>query len=129
MQISYVVIKVDDQEKALAFYTQVLGFEKRQDAPGPIRWLTVGAPEGADGVELVLEPNSMPPALASQKALYDAGFPATIFTSTDIDAEYARLRELGVEFRSEPKHMGPVSFAIFDDTCGNLLVLNQRVDA
>lgn len=128
MQIRYVVIKVDDQDKALAFYTSVLGFEKRQDAAGPVRWLTVGAPEGAEGVELVLEPNSMPPALSSQKALYDAGFPATIFTTTDIDAEYARLKELGVEFRSEPKQMGPVSFAFFDDTCGNLIVLNQRMD-
>ena len=66
---------------------------------------------------------------ASRKALYDAGFPATIFTTTDIDAEYARLRELDVEFRSEPKHMGPVSFAFSDDTCGNLLVHNQRVVA
>ena len=69
----------------------------------------------------------MPPALASQKALYDAGFPATIFTTMDIAAEFARLKDLGGEFRSEPKQMGPVSFAFFDDTCGNLIVLNQRI--
>lgn len=94
--------------------------------PGQIRWLTVGASDGADGVELVLEPNSMPSALASQKALYDAGFPATIFTSEDIESEYARLKDRGVVFRGDPKNMGPDTFAFFDDTCGNLVVLNQR---
>ncbi|MDQ2878491.1 MAG: VOC family protein [Pseudomonadota bacterium] len=126
MQIRHVVIKVDDQDKALAFYTTVLGFVKKFDIPGAIRWLTVTSPEGADGVELVLEPNHFPPALASQRALYDAGFPATIFTTDDIAAEYRRLKALGVEFRSEPRSMGPVTFAFFDDTCGNLIVLNQR---
>ena len=126
MQIRHVVIKVDDQDKALAFYTTVLGFVKKHDIPGPIRWLTVASPEGAEGVELVLEPNHFPPALASQKALYDGGFPATIFTTSDIAAEYKRLLSLGVRFREKPKSMGPVTFAFFDDTCGNLIVLNQR---
>ncbi|WP_245485777.1 VOC family protein [Rhizobium leguminosarum] len=120
------MIKVDDQEKALAFYTSILGFVKKLDIPGSIRWLTVASPEGADGVELVLEPNSFPPARASQKALYDAGFPATILTTNDISADYARLKSLGVVFRSEPMSLGSVTFAFFDDTCGNLIVLNQR---
>ena len=126
MQIRHVVIKVDDQDKALAFYTTTLGFVKKHDFPGAIRYLTVVSPEGAEGVELVLEPNHFPAALASQKALYDAGFPATIFTTNDIAAEYKRLVSLGVKFRAEPKNMGPVTFAFFDDTCGNVIVLNQR---
>ena len=126
MQICHVVIKVDDQDKALAFYTNILGFVKKLDLPGAIRYLTVASPEGAEGVELVLEPNHFPAALASQKALYDADFPATIFTTNDIAAEYKRLTSLGVKFREEPKRMGPVTFAFFDDTCGNLIVLNQR---
>ena len=126
MQIRHVVIKVDDQDKALAFYTTILGFVKKLDFPGAIRYLTVVSPEGAEGVQLVLEPNHFPAALASQKALYDAGFPATIFTTNDIAAEYKRLVSLGVKFREEPKNMGSVTFAFFDDTCGNLIVLNQR---
>lgn len=128
MQIRHVVIKVNDQDKALEFYTTVLGFEKKLDVAGNVRWLTLTAPEGADGVELVLEPNHFPPALASQKALYDGGFPATVFSTNDIDAEYQRLKALGVQFRGEPKKMGPVAFAFFDDTCGNLIVLSQRAD-
>ena len=88
----------------------------------------MSSPEGAEGVELVLEPNTMPPAFAAQKALYDAGFPATIFTTSDIAAEYQRLVGLGVTFRGEPKNMGSVRFVFFDDTCGNLIVLNQRTD-
>lgn len=99
---------------------------KKLDLPGAIRYLTVISPEGAEGVELVLEPNHFPAALASQKALYDAGFPATIFTTNDIAADYKRLMSLGVKFLEEPKSMGPVTFAFFDDTCGNLIVLNQR---
>ena len=128
MQIRHVVIKVDDQDKALAFYTTILGFVKKLDFPGAIRYLAVVSPEGAEGVELVLEPNHFPAALASQKALYDGGFPATIFTTNNIAAEYKRLVGLGVKFRAEPKSMGPVTFAFFDDTCGNLIVLNQRAD-
>ena len=127
MQIRHAVIKVDDQDKALAFYTEVLGFEKRCDLAGPIRWLTVGARDGG-GLELVLEPNHMPPALASQRALYEGGFPATILSTDDIRAEFDRLSGLGVHFRGEPTTMGPVSFVFFDDTCGNLIVLKQRAD-
>ena len=126
MQIRYVVIKVDDQDKALSFYTSVVGFVKKVDVPiGPLRWLTVCSPEGADGVELVLEPNGFPPAQASQQALYDGGFPATVFTTNDIDSEYHRLKNLGVEFRGEPKSMGPVTAVMFEDTCGNLINLVQ----
>lgn len=128
MQIRHVVIKVDDQDKALDFYTTVLGFVKKLDVPGPVRWLTVASPEGIEGVELVLEPNHFPPALASQKALYEAGFPATVFSTNDIAAEYQRLKSRGVEFRGEPKSIGPATFAFFDDTCGNLIVLVQRED-
>lgn len=126
MQIRHVVIKVDDQDKALAFYTTILGFVKKLDFPCAIRYPTVVSSEGAEGVELVLEPNHFPAAPASQKALYDAGFPATIFTTNDIADEYKRLRSPGVKFREEPKRMEPVTFAFFDDTCGNLIVLNQR---
>ena len=110
MQIRHVIIKVDDQDKALSFYTSVVGFVKKVDSPiGRDRWLTVSSPDGAEGVELVLEPNYPPPAQTSQKALYDAGFPAAVLTTNDIVAEYQRLKGLGVLFRGEPKSMGPVT--------------------
>ncbi len=125
MQIRYVIIKVDDQDKALAFYTNVLGFNKQQDRPGDIRWLTVSSPEGADGVELVLEPNHFPPAQAAQKALYDGGFPATVLSSTDIQADYKRLKAAGVVFHGEPRRVGPVTAVRFEDTCGNHIMLVQ----
>lgn len=126
MQIRYVIIKVDDQDKALFFYTSILGFVKKQDLPiGRVRWLTVISPEGAPGVELVLEPNTFPAALASQKTLFDAGFPAAVLSSTDITAEYQRLKSLRVTFRGEPKNMGPVTAVPFEDTCGNLIMLVQ----
>lgn len=126
MQIRHVIIKVDDQEKALSFYTSVVGFVKKLDIPmDRFRWLTVSSPEGAEGVELVLEPNDFPPARASQKALYDAGFPATILATNDIGAEYQRLKGLGVKFRGEPKSVGPVTAVFFEDTCGNIINLVQ----
>lgn len=126
MQIRHVLIKVDDQDKALSFYTSVLGFEKKQDIPmGKLRWLTVSSPEGADGVELVLETNDHPPAKEAQKILFDAGFPATVLATNDIKTEYQRLREMGVKFRGEPKNIGPVTFVPFEDTCGNLINLVQ----
>ena len=126
MQICHVVIKVDDQDKAFSFYTSILGFVKKQDFPiGRVRWLTVFSPEGAAGVELVLEPNNFPAALASQKTLIDAGFPAAVLTSTDIAAEYQRLKSLGVSFRGEPKNMGPVTAVPFEDTGGNLIMMVQ----
>jgi catechol 2,3-dioxygenase-like lactoylglutathione lyase family enzyme len=126
MQIRHVIIKVDDQDKALAFYTNVLGFVKtRDDRRGRFRWLTVSSRKGPRGVELVLEPNSYRAALASQKALYDAVFPAAILSTNDIAVEYQRLKILGVKFRGKPKKIGSTSFVFFDDTCGNFIVLRQ----
>jgi catechol 2,3-dioxygenase-like lactoylglutathione lyase family enzyme len=126
MQIRHVIIKVDDQDKALAFYTNVLGFAKAQDVRvGRGRWLTVSASKGPKSAELVLESNSYAPARASQKALHDAVFPAAILSTDNIAAEYQRLKSLGVKFRGKPKKMGSTSFVFFDDTCGNFIVLRQ----
>lgn len=126
MQIRHVIIKVDNQNQALAFYTSRLGFVKKQDISiGGVRWLTVASSQEAEGVELVLEPNHFPPARIAQKVLYDAAFPAAVFTTTDIAADYRRLQKLGVQFRGEPRPLGPVTTAFFDDTCGNLIALNQ----
>ncbi len=126
MQIRLSSVLVEDQEKALRFYTTVLGFVKDKDIPmGPCRWLTVNSPEGAQGVELVLEPMSFPPAQTYQKALFDAGIPATAFLTEDIQAEFARLKERGVKFRGEPKSMGPIISVVFEDSCGNLINLVQ----
>jgi catechol 2,3-dioxygenase-like lactoylglutathione lyase family enzyme len=126
MQIRLASIMVDNQDKALAFYVGTLGFRKCKDIPmGPFRWLTVSAPEGAVGVELVLEPMGFPPAAVFQKALYEAGIPATAFMTSDIAAEYARLVAAGVVFRDEPKAAGPIIYAAFEDTVGNLINLVQ----
>lgn len=126
MQITLASIFVEDQDRALAFYTSVLGFQKKHDIPmGQFRWLTVTSPEGAAGVELVLEPMAFPPARTFQKALFDAGIPATAFMTTDIAAEFQKLRALGVNFRGEPASMGPVTVVRFEDTCGNLINLVQ----
>lgn len=126
MRITLASIFVEDQDRALRFYTDILGFEKKHDIPmGDFRWLTVASPEGVAGVELVLEPMAFPPARVYQKALYEAGIPATAFMSTDIEAEYRRLREKGVKFRGEPAKMGPVTTVLFEDTCGNLINLVQ----
>ena len=126
MQIRLASISVEDQEKALQFYTTVLGFVKKNDIPmGDWRWLTVTSPEGAEGVELVLEPMAFPPAQTYQKALYEAGIPATAFITNDINSEYLRLKERGVKFRGEPQSMGPVTVVLFEDTCGNLINLVQ----
>lgn len=114
----------------MVFYTKVLGFEKMADIPmGEHRWLTVITPEGIEGVELVLEPMAFPPARVYQKALFDAGIPATAFTTKDIAAEFDRLRKLGVTFRTEPTDMGPMTAALFEDTCGNLIYLVQPIPA
>jgi catechol 2,3-dioxygenase-like lactoylglutathione lyase family enzyme len=129
MQLRHVIIKVDDQEKALAFYTGVLGFAKKRDDHGQrTRWLTVTSRKGSKGLELVLESNSYGPARASQKALYDAVFPAAVLSTNDIDSEYRRLKNLGVRFRGKPKKSGSVRFVFFDDTCGNYIVLRQSAD-
>ncbi|TDR47755.1 catechol 2,3-dioxygenase-like lactoylglutathione lyase family enzyme [Tahibacter aquaticus] len=126
MQIKLTSIPVQDQEHALEFYTRTLGFVRQADIPmGEYRWLTVMSPDGIDGVELVLEPMAFPPARVYQKALFDAGIPATAFITRDIAAETARLKAAGVSFRSEPMTMGPIIAVVFDDTCGNLINLVQ----
>jgi catechol 2,3-dioxygenase-like lactoylglutathione lyase family enzyme len=126
MRITLSSIMVDNQDKALEFYTQKIGFEKKLDiSMGEFRWLTVTSPEGVDGVELVLEPMGFPPAKTYQKALFDAGIPATAFLTSDIENEYERLKAAGVTFRGEPANMGPIIGVIFEDTCGNLINLVQ----
>ena len=126
MQIKFATIFVKDQQHALDFYANILGFTKMADIPmGEYRWLTVTSPDGIAGVELVLEPMAFAPARVYQKALFEAGIPATAFTTKNIDAEYRRLKERGVVFRSEPKGMGPIIAAKFEDTCGNLIHLVQ----
>jgi catechol 2,3-dioxygenase-like lactoylglutathione lyase family enzyme len=126
MQITLTSIMVEDQERALQFYTTALGFVKHVDIPmGPFRWLTVVSPEGVEGVELVLEPMGFPPARVFQKALFEAGIPATAFMTKDIAGEFQRLQARGVRFRGEPARMGPISTVLFEDTCGNLINLVQ----
>jgi predicted enzyme related to lactoylglutathione lyase len=127
MRIKLNSIFVNDQDKALRFYTDVLGFRKKQDFPiGGARWITVVAPEGPDDLELVLEPNSHPAANAYQAALMKDGIPCTAFESTDIQAEVKRLKEKGVVFTVEPTNAGTVIIAIFADTCGNLIQIYQQ---
>jgi catechol 2,3-dioxygenase-like lactoylglutathione lyase family enzyme len=126
MQLKFMSVMVADQEAALRFYTDVLGFEKMADIPmGPFRWLTVTSPYGIAGVELVLEPISFPPAQVYQRSLFEAGIPAIALISLDIQADYERLIGLGVVFRSAPTHAGPIVSAVFEDTCGNLINLVQ----
>jgi len=126
MKISLTSISVKDQDKALKFYTEVIGFRKKEDSPkGEYRWLTVVSPEGVNGVELLLEPLGFPPAVEYQKALFNAGIPATAFQTDDLESEVKRLKELGVVFRGEPQKMDGVSMVTFEDTCGNLICLAQ----
>jgi predicted enzyme related to lactoylglutathione lyase len=121
-------VMVENQAKALAFYTDILGFEKRLDfaVSGDFRWITVGAP-GAPDVELALEPNENPAGKTYQKALFDQNIPATAFHSTDIDADYKRLTEKGVAFTAPPTVMGIVKQAVFSDTVGNLIMIYQPI--
>ncbi len=127
MRINITSVLVDDQAKALAFYTDVLGFVKKEDADlGEYRWLTVTSPQGAEGMELLLEPDVHPAAKAFKKALVADSIPSTSFGVDDLDTEFARLSAAGVRFTQEPVHHGPVSTAVFDDTCGNLIQLAQR---
>ncbi len=122
MKITLTSVLVDDQAKALAFYTQVLGFREKTDIPlGEHRWLTVVSPEALDGVELVLEPDEHPAAKPFKTALVEDGIPFTSFGVEDVQREYERLRGLGVRFTQEPTVMGPVTTAVLDDTCGNLI--------
>lgn len=126
MKIKLTSVMVDDQDKALKFYTEVLGFVKKNDIPmGEARWLTVVSPEGPDDVELLLEPLGFPPARTYQKALFEAGIPSTSFAVEDIQKEYERMKKLGVAFKTTPTKMGPVTIAVFEDTCGNLIQMAQ----
>jgi catechol 2,3-dioxygenase-like lactoylglutathione lyase family enzyme len=122
MKINLTSVLVDDQEKALRFYTEVLGFIRKTEVPlGEHRWLTVVSPEEPDGVELLLEPDQHPAAGPFKAALVADGIPYTSFAVADVEAEHARLISLGVRFTQEPTSMGLVTTAVFDDTCGNLI--------
>jgi predicted enzyme related to lactoylglutathione lyase len=126
MKIKLTSVMVDDQDKALKFYTEVLGFVKKYDIPmGEARWLTVISPEGPDDVELLLEPMGFPPAKTYQKALFEAGIPSASFAVEDIQKEYERMKKLSVVFKTAPTKMGPVTIAVFEDTCGNLIQMAQ----
>jgi catechol 2,3-dioxygenase-like lactoylglutathione lyase family enzyme len=126
MRIKLTSIMVDDQNKALRFYTEVLGFRKKHDFPvGEYRWITVTSPEGPDDLELALEPNANPAGKAFQEAMFSQGIPLTAFEVTDIAAEFARLTAKGVAFTGKPVEAGPVTLAVFADTCGNLIQLYQ----
>jgi len=128
MRIKLNSIMVDDQDKALRFYTEVLGFKKSKDVPvgGPYRWITVVAPDGRDDLELSLEPNANPAGKTFQTALFEQGIPATAFESNDVAAEYQALAARGVAFTQPPTKAGPTTIAVFSDTCGNLIQIYQR---
>ena len=126
MRITLASILVDDQEKALKFYTGVLGFMKKTEIPlGKHKWLTVVSREEQDGVELVLEPIAFAPAKVYQEELFKAGIPLTAFNVDDVDKEYDRLVNLGVTFSMKPTEMGPTKLAVFSDTCGNNIQIFQ----
>jgi catechol 2,3-dioxygenase-like lactoylglutathione lyase family enzyme len=127
MKIVLTSVMVDDQDKALKFYTEVLGFVKKTEIPmGKFKWLTVVSPEGPGDIELLLEPNENPAAKTFQKALFEQGIPLTSFGVEDIQKEYERMEKLGVSFKTKPTKMGPVTIAVFDDTCGNLIQIAQK---
>ena len=127
MKIALTSVMVDDQDRALAFYTGRLGLVIKHDIPmGEHRWLTVVSPEDPDGTELVLEPDSHPAAKPFKEALVTDGIPFTSLAVNDITAEFERLRALGVTFTQEPVEMGPVTTAVLDDTCGNLIQIHQQ---
>jgi catechol 2,3-dioxygenase-like lactoylglutathione lyase family enzyme len=126
MKIKLNSVLVQDQERALRFYTEVLGFKKKMDLPaGEFRWLTVVSPEEPDGTEVVLEPNANPAAATYQRALFEAGIPLTAFAVDNIELEHQRLKALGVGFRSDPTDAGGAIVAVFEDTCGNLVQIYQ----
>jgi catechol 2,3-dioxygenase-like lactoylglutathione lyase family enzyme len=127
MRINVTSVFVDDQAKALGFYTDKLGFVKKTDMPaGEFRWLTVVSPDEPDGVELLLEPNDHPAARAYQQAIVADGIPATSFAVDDVQAEFDRLSAKGVAFVQPPTAMGPVTTAVLDDTCGNLIQIASQ---
>lgn len=126
MRIKLTSVLVDDQDKALAFYTKVLGFLPSQDVPvgGGFRWITVRSPEGGDA-EVTLEPNANPVGRTYQEGLFEQRIPITAFEVDDVRAEHDRLRQLGVQFTTPPTETGPVTLAVFADTCGNLIQIYQ----
>ncbi len=127
MKIRLNSVLVQDQESALRFYTEVLGFIKKMDLPaGEYRWLTVVSPEEPDGAQLLLEPNVHPAAATYQRALFESGIPLTSFAVDDIEKEHERLNALGVVFRMEPTRTNGASVAVFEDTCGNLIQIYQE---
>lgn len=126
MQLKFISLFVQDQEKALKFFTGVLQFKKSSDIPmGEYRWLTVVSPEGMEGVELVLEPLAFEPARVFQKALFDAGVPANAFLTSNLMEEFTRLKAQGVVFHGEPLSQDGITSILFEDTCGNLINLVQ----
>ena len=126
MKIKLTSVFVDDQDKAIRFYTEVLGFVKKHDSPvGEFKWLTVVSPEGPDDVELLLEPNDNAAAKSYQKALFEQGIAQAAFAVDDIHKEHERLKGLGVAFMMEPTSAGPATIAVFDDTCGNWIQIYQ----
>ena len=130
MRIYVTSVLVDDQAKALSFYTEKLGFVVKHDVPvGAHRWLTVVSPEAPDGTELLLAPSEHPAAKSFKSALVKDGIPAASFMVDDLAREFARLRGLGVAFTVEPMEAGPVRMAVFDDTCGNLIQLVETIEA
>lgn len=127
MRINLTSVLVDDQAKALRFYTEVLGFQEKHNIPlGEHRWITVVSPGDPDGTELLLEPDEHPAAKPFKDALVADGIPFTSFAVDDVRAEYERLRGLGVSFTQEPAEMGPVTTAVLDDTCGNLIQIAHQ---
>jgi predicted enzyme related to lactoylglutathione lyase len=126
MKIKLSSVFVDDQDKALKFYTEVLGFVKKADIPvGQYKWLTVVSPEEPDGTELLLEPSDNPATKTFKKAIFEQGIPLTAFAVENIQAEYERLKKVGVRFTMEPTNTGPTTIAVFDDTCGNFIQIYQ----
>lgn len=126
MKVKLLSVLVDDQDKALKFYTEKVGFIKKTEVPmGEYRWLTVVSKEEQDGVEVVLEPMGFAPAKVYQKALFDAGIPLAAFIVDDVEKEFTRLSNLNVQFSMKPTQMGPVKIAVFNDTCGNNIQIFQ----
>lgn len=125
MRMHIMTLYVDDQDKALKFYTEVLGFQKKMDFPGQYRWLTVVSPEEADGPELHLAPNQNPAAKTYQQAMYDQSQPTMMFYVDDVQAEYDRLTKLDVKFTTPPTKTTGSRIAVLDDTCGNLIQLTH----
>ncbi len=126
MRITHAGVFVNNQDNALKFYTETLGFVKKHDIPvGEFRWLTVVSPDDPDGTELLLEPNDNPVSETYQKGIFEQGIPAALFGVTDIRAEYEKLKSLGVAFTMEPTEVMDVTIAILDDTCGNLIQILQ----